>query len=363
MDAQLKTEAPSYEYDPSAGAGSRLSCRVPFYAPHYVQPSPLGVETGYSYRNNSLSAYPFQQKSYYPATSFAEYGDGGIDYDLQGSTYQLLGTENLGIPSNYNTSGTPRGWNTAPQYHRNSLFIEQSETPYSQGSMPYNGSGFPLRTAINSDSRNTSLSTMSLPAPTPTSVPLTAERLLPIPAAQRQTHVPFHRPTDLGTTVNLGGQSAYQPYQGDYVRSSLKSQNMQAVSENGSLASSYLPMPSSSPESIASSQITYGTQQMSMSQQQNEIYTPSSSDGLYQNESSDSSYGHSNNGSKRGSQSSQMTSPDALLPPIATDTLANGQRYVPYEAPNYPAPPSGAMASNISPGGRVLHHTSVTVDN
>lgn len=349
MDAQLKTEAPSYEYDPSVGAGSRLGCRMPFYGPPYVQPSALGVETGYPYRSNSLSVYPIQQKSYYPAPPFTEYGDGGIDYDLRDSTFQFLSTENLGIPSNYTTAGAPRGWNTESQYHRNSLLIEQSDTLYSHGPVSYHGSGFPVRTAINSDSRNMSLNTISLPAPTSISTPLTADRLLPIPATHRQTHVPFHRPTDLAPSISPGGQPAYQPYQGDYLRSSLKSQNIQAVSENGSLASSYLPMPSSSPES--------------MSQQQNEIYIPPSNDGLYQNDSSDSPYGHRSSGSKRGSQGSQTTSPEASLPSIATDTLANGQRYVRYEAPNYPAPPPGALSNSISPGGRVLRQSSITVDN
>jgi hypothetical protein len=353
----MKSEVlPTYDYDSVNGAASRMSCRMPLYGPHYVQPGPLGVDSGYPYRSNPLSAYPFQQKGYFSAVPpFSDFGEPALDYDIHGSTYQVFGAENLGMTSNYSTSGTPRGWSNTPHLPRNSLFIEQSDTPYSHSQMPYHSGGYPLRTTINTEPRIMSLNGVSLPAP------LTTDRMLPMPAKVQAA--PFHRSPD---NILPSTQNVFQPYQGDYLRSSLKSQNMQAVSENEPLASSYLPMPSSSPESIASSQMTYSSQQVSLSsqqQQQSEMYTPPSTDGSYQAESSDSSYGHtggSTSGSKRGSHSSQTMNQETSLPPIATDILANGQRYVPYQSETgYPAPP---MGNNVA-RSRVVHQNSITVDN
>jgi hypothetical protein len=351
MDAQMKTEVPSYDYDTSGSASSRQTCRMPVYG-SYMPPNTLGVDTSYPYRSNPLLSYPFQQKNYYSVPSFGDYGE--VEYDIHGSSYQVFGAENLTIPSNFNTPGAGRSWHTTPQLPRNALFIEQSDTQYSHSQMsPYSGSSFPMRTAINSDTRNITLNSNVPSLPTP----LTADRLLPIPATNRQVQVvSFHRPIESGIPT---GPAGYQSY--DCLRSGLKTHTSSAGSETESLTSSYLPMPSSSPESIASSQMPYVSQQLSISQQQqqSELYTPPGNDGLYQNESSDSSYGPSSSGSKRGSHSSQTTTPETPLPPIASDTLANGHRYVPYHSSTgYPAPP---LVNSIS-AGAIVHQASIAVD-
>lgn len=343
------------------------------YGPQYVLHSPLPVESSYpSFRSNSLSAYPLPSRTYYPIPQFNEYADGEtIEYDVHPS-YQAYGSDNLAMPANFAPSGAPRGWNSAPQVARNSLFLEQSETPYNHGQTAFHGNSFPLRTHGNSESRSLSLNGIATNLP----APLTTDRMLPIPATHRQMTVvaPYHRSSE-GVLPASQTQNGWSNYQGDYSRNTLKSQNMQSISENGSIASSYLPMASSSPESIASSQITFNSQQMSMGQQQQhqqgDMFTPPGTDSMYATESSDSSYGHSSStGSKRGSHSSQAShadpSPLSSLPPIATDALTNGQRYVPYQSNNYPtpfpaAPPLNNLQQNLPPNVSA-HQASILIE-
>jgi hypothetical protein len=350
----MKPEAATYDYDQSGGAASRMNCRLPIsYGPHTFAPqNTLGLDN-YQFRSNSLSAYQFAPKSYYGIPSFGEFTEND-DYSLQGSMYPVFGAENLALTPNYAPSGTPRAWSATPQLPRNSLFIDSPEAPYNHGQMSY------LRANINTESKNMPFcgNNSTLPAPLPT-VPGIVDRLLPIPAPNRTVQVvPYPRPLENGIPVT---QNVYPSYSGDFVRTALKAQNTNSASDNGSLTSSYVPMPSSSSESISSSQIAYNSQTLSINQQQEQPYTPSSSDGLYQNDSSDLSYGHSNSGSKRGSHSSQASNgnTDTSLPPSAThsDMLVNGRPYVPYQSNSYPQPP----INNIS-APSVVHQTSISVE-
>jgi hypothetical protein len=341
----MKPEAATYDYNQSGGAASRINCRLPFsYGPHAcVQDTPLGLGN-YQFRGDSLSAYQFAPKPYYGIPAFGGFTEND-DYGLQGSMFPVFSAENLALASNYTTFGTTRAWSATPQLPRNSLFIDSPETPYNHGQISY------LRANINTESKNMSFggnnSTLSgpLPAPLPI-VPVAVDRLLPIPASNRPVQViPYPRPSENGIPVT---QNVYPLYPGDFVRTSLKAQNTNSVSDNGSLTSSYVPMPSSSPESISSSQIADNSQALSMGQQQEQAYTPPSSDGLYQNDSSDLLYGHSN----RGSQSSQASNDTSLSP----STMVNGRPYVPYQSNSYPQPPM----NNIS-APSVVHQTSISV--
>lgn len=337
-----------------------MNCRMPYGSHSYVPHTSLGLDN-YQHRNNSMSAYSYPPpKLFYGMPPMGEYADESLDYNVHGAVYPILGTENLGLPS-YNLNGAPRGWSATPQLSRNSLFIDSNEATYLPGQVPYHGNGYPLRTSISEPKhlplRDSYTSNLPLTAPIPT-VPTSVDRLLPIPASNRQVQAgTYIRPSENGLP-NLQQTSAYSPYPGDYIRPTRQAQNTSAVSENGSLSSSYVSLSSNSPESIASSQITYSTPAMSINhQQQSEMYTPPSSDGLYQNESSESSYGHSNSGSRKASQVSQSSNSgcETALPP-PSDMLANGQRYVPYQSPTgYPTPPLGNnnMGGNLS--GEIVH--------
>jgi len=354
----MKPEAATYDYDQSGGAASRMNCRLPFsYGPHaYVPNTPLGLDN-YQFRSNSFSAYQFAPKHYYGIPSFGEFAEND-EYSLPGAMFPVFSAENLAIAPNYTTSGTPRAWNTTPQLPRNSLFIDSPEAPYNHGQMSY------LRASINTESKNMSFggnnSSLSgpLPAPLPTAHSA-VDRLLPIPAPNRPVQVvPYPRPSENGIPVT---QNVYPSYHGDFLRTPLKAQNTNSVSDNGSLTSSYVPMPSSSPESISSSQIAYNSQALSINQQQEQVYTPPSNDGLYRSDSSDLSYGHSNSGSKRGSRSSQASNGNTDTSPpqsvTRSDMLVNGRPYVPYQSNSYPQPP----INNIS-APSVVHQTSISVE-
>jgi hypothetical protein len=340
----MKSESAGYDYDPSAS--SRLNCRMMPYGP---QSYGMGVDT-YQYRHNSLSAYQFPVKSYYPTIpQYDAYDD--VEYGLQGSSYPLLPPEHLSIP-NYTTSSTGRGWTPTPQIPKTSLFLEQSESAYNHGQLPYHhgSSAFPLRAAISPEPKSLSLHGLnpSLPAP-----PLPGnDRLLPIPAANRLSQGSFLRAAD---SLLPASPPSYQPYSGVMnasVLNNLKNHSNSTVHE-----SPYISMSSSSPESLNSSQMAYSSSGQVLSSQSQEMYPTTNSESLFTpNESSESSYGHSSPASKRGSQSSHATNADSSLPSISSASLVNRHTYVPspYQS-SYPAPP--IEVQSVAPARH--HSTSI----
>jgi hypothetical protein len=153
-----------------------------------------------------------------------------------------------------------------------------------------------------------------------------SDRVLPLPAANRAVEIgSFLRSSE---TLLPATQAGYQSYNNGLMSTGMlncvKSQNGNSMSDNTSLSTGYLSMPNTSPESLPS-QMAYCSQPMPLSSQQNESYTPPSSDDYYRLGESDSAYGHSSEGSKRGSESSQ--------------NLVNGHPYVRYTVPSpYPTP-------------------------
>jgi hypothetical protein len=329
----MKSESAGYDYDLSAG--SRLSCRmIPFEPQSYG----LGVDS-YQYRNNSLSAFQFPAnpvKPYYPPIpQYSEFGEENVDYGLQGS-FSMLPTEHLSIP-NYTTSATGRAWTPTPQLPKTSLFLEPADSTYNHGQLAYHSSNFPLRPAISPEPKSLSLhGTTSLPTPLTVN-----DRLLPIPAANRQSQGSFLRTTDSLLPTSQPGYQSYNGLISTSMLSNLKNHNNATAYE-----SSYLPMSSSSPESMNSSRMAYSSGHILRSHSQ-EIYQPTNNESLFTpNESSDSSYGHSSPASKRGSQSSHATNTDGSLPSLSNASLVNGHTYIPspYQS-SYPPPPIEIQSS------------------
>jgi len=325
----MKSESAGYDYDLSAG--SRLNCRmVPCGPPSYG----MGMDS-YQYRNNSLTTYQFPInpiKSYYSYNDFEE----NVDYGLH--SYPILPADHLAIPNYAASPG--RGWTTpTPQLPKNSLFLEQPDSAYNHGQSPYHGStSVPLRSATSPEPKCLSLHGLNSSLPIPSS---NNDRVLPIPAANRQPQATFLRSTD---SLLPTSQTGYPPYNGlmsASVLSSLKSQSNATQHE-----SSYMPMSSSSSGSLPSSQLTYSSGQLLNSQSQ-EIYQSNSSEGLFTPvESSESSYGHSSPISKRGSNNSHATNTEGSLPSQSGGALVNGHAYIPspYQA-SYPPPPIEVQSS------------------
>jgi hypothetical protein len=317
----MKSEPAGYDYDLSPG--SRLNCRM---VPCGPQSYGLGLDP-YQYRNNSIPAYQFPIKSYYSYNDFEE----NVDYGLQGSSYSLLPSEHMAMP-NYTTSAG-RGWTTpTPQLPKTSLFVDQPDSAYNHGQLPYHGStSFPLRPAISPEPKSLSLPGFTTSLPTPLT---TNDRMLPIPATNRQSQGSFLRTPESLQPVSQPGYQSYNGLMSASMLNSLKIHSNATPHE-----SSYIPISSSSPESLPSSQMTYSSGQILNSQSQ-ELYQSSNSESLYTpNDPSESSYGHSSPVSKRGSQSSQAANSDDSLPSQSGGSLVNGHTYVPspYQS-SYPPP-------------------------
>ncbi len=331
-EAHIKNDsAGGYDYDLSAA--SRLNCRT---VPCGPQAYGMGLEP-YQYRNNSLSTYQFPInpiKPYYQYSDFEE----SVDYGLQGASFPLMSADHMAL-SNYTTSAG-RGWTTpTPQLPKSSLFLDQSDSAYNHGQLPYHGnSSFPLRPAISPEPK--SLSLHGLPTSLPASL-TNNDRMLPIPAANRQPQGSLLRLSDGLPSVSQPGYQSYNGLMSASVLNSLKNHSNATPHET-----SYIPLSSSSPESIPSSQMTYSSGQVLNSQPQ-EMYQPSNNEGLYHPaDSSESSYGHSSPVSTRGSQSSHAINSDGSLPSQASGSLVNGHVYVPspYQ-PSYPPPPIEVQSS------------------
>lgn len=317
----MKSESTVFDYDFSGGP--RLNCRMVPYGP---QSYGIGLDP-YSYRNNSMSAYQFPinpVKSYY---SFGDYEE-NVEYSLQGS-YQMLPTEHLGMP-NYTTSAS-RGWATpTPQLTKNPLFVDQPDSVYNHGQLPYHsGPSFALRPAISPEPK--SLSLQGLTASLPTQLPGT-DRLLPNPAAKRQPQGSFLRTSD---SLLPASQPGYQSYHG------LTSANVLNNLKNHSNATPHDPqmaMSSSSSEQPTSSQMTYNSGQNMSPQSQ--MYHPAHPGSYFisSGETSESPYIHTP--PSKGSQSSEGGHTGGSSPPQSGGSLVNGQHYVPspYTSSIYPGP-------------------------
>ena len=327
----MKHDPANFEYDSSAGAATRVNCRMVPFGSQYTQQGSLD---GYQYRSNSLSTYPYPQKPYYPPPSYGEFPDGNVEYELETSQMQLMGVENLGMPSSYSAS-IGRVWTPAPQAPKSSPFLDQPEGSYNHGHLPYHGSSYSK--SLSSNGMNS-----SLPAPIPGN-----DRLLPYPATNRPT------PSFLRSS---GSQLAAPPPGFSYngmmntpnMISGIKNSNSNSISESGTLLNGYLPMPCTSPQSLSSSHMVYSSQPLSINSQESEIYTPPSNDGggsggLFPNAepAEESSYAHTRERSKRGSESSQTTNSDGSMAPVSSHgTLANGHEYHRYNPqPTYQPPP------------------------
>lgn len=355
--ATLKIDNPISEYYDSAAA-SRIQCRMVSQGPSQYMtthsPSTINYDL-YQYRNNSSSSYQqYPSKQYYSGVSpFAEY-DENVDYGLQTSPYQLMAPDHMQTTSpstNYGAPGQLRGWTPAPQLPKsNPLFLEQEQPIYGHGQLPYNNAGnFPMRTTMSSESKGMGLSAMPI-LPTPISG---NDRILPNPTANRPAQMNAFLLRNSDGMVPMQ-QQTYQTF-GNYMATNMlnngKTSNHNAVSDNA-----YMPMSSTSPESITSSHIYTGSENsVALGQHQSEIYSPNDGLHYHTSEPSETSYVHSN-GSRRESHSSRPTQHDGSLPSHAEGELSNGHHYVPYQhlSANYPTPPM-----NIPPPAALHPRSSI----
>ncbi|KAK0104054.1 hypothetical protein ONS96_005157 [Cadophora gregata f. sp. sojae] len=244
--AQMKNECATYDFDSSGSAASRINCRtgmIPFGSHSFASQSASIPLDNYQYRNSSLPSYPYMVKPYYHM-SYGDFSEEPADYGLQGP---LMGNDHLSFSSNYiATSSSGRGWTPAPApgslMPKAPLFIEQSNTPYTHNQLPFHG--YPLRGNMNSESKHGSVNGMSATLPPPL-VNTSVDRMLPPvpPSSNRQTQIgPFFRSSDsLPSAATLQSQShSFSDY--SMIRGN-KNNNGETVSDNSSISTGYLPMP------------------------------------------------------------------------------------------------------------------------
>lgn len=308
---------------------------------NYISPAPVPAD-GYCSRNNPITSYQYPPPRYYGVPLCGEFADDNVDYGLQSAPFALLGCDQL-LSSSFPPTSS-RGWAAPPLVTRSGpvspVYLEQ-ESAYNSGvSFP---NAYPPRPTISPEARNSSICGQTVNSSLP--IPVTGtDRVLPIPAANRPTHMnSYLRGANGLPTVS---QAGYQTYEGLINSNNLvstKSINSGAITDNGGSSVSYLPYSSTSPESLTSSQPTYNSQ--SMPQQQNDIFTASNESLFQASESSDSSYGPSSS-DKRASVSRQNNAtPDG---PLSNSNLANGHAYIPYhQQPSYPAPPAATSNSSL----------------
>ena len=304
-------------------------------------PVPLGPD-GVVYRNHSLAAYQLPFKQYYSLSPYGEFADENFEYNLHGASYQMM-PENVVLSSSYVNSNSGRGWTPTPQLpsKNNTLFLEQDAT-YNHGTYSTNNC-LPARSMITSDPKSMSLNSMAiaLPAPIP-------DRVLPNPSTGRQTQAPFLRSGEshsiLPSSQPVRNLDAFSYNNGMMPTGIMnaKSLSSSSVVENNALTQSYLPLGTSVSESLQSSQIS---QYISSSQQQADIYTPSSGNGLYrQRNRSSSSLNDYIPSSRQPPQPSVHSQPNDHSSPPPTPT----HQYVPYISPSYPQPPMEEMPVTLS---------------
>lgn len=323
-----------FGYDQTIAA-PRVQCRIATQGTTYTSPhsSPVDYDS-YPFRGHNMSAYHYS-KPYYPAgvPAFPDFADDTVEYGLHGASYQLLSSDPLGIPinSNFGSAGSNRGWNPATQLPKAAPFFMDQDTAfkpdvvYNQGQPSYHGGSFPTRSPLTPEAKGLSLTAIpSLPAPVAGN-----DRLLPYPSANRQPAQvgAFHRAVDSMSNNVQSGCHSYNNLMTSNMLSGSKAMTFNPVSDN----SSYLPVSSNSPESLASPLINYSgsDHSISLSHHQSDIY--GTNEGLYSgSDPSDSSYGTSSGESKRGSHSSHATSIGGSIPSTTEGNLVNGHAYVPY---------------------------------
>jgi hypothetical protein len=311
---------------------------VPYGPQAYAPPAIALGPDGFPYRQSSLS-YPYQGKGYYGMPSYGEFAEENIDYGLQTASYPLLSTDHMGLGSTFSNIG--RSWTPAPQLPKSGLLFLGDESAYGHAQMPYQNSGYGLRPTISPESKAMSMSGISNSLP---ALVNSTDRVLPIPAHRTS----FLRSNDglPGNAQPVRGLESMHPYSdllNSNIISSSKSLNSNSTSENGSISSPYLPLSQSSPETLPSTHMSCGSQNLSTTNQQNGIYHHGSHGRLYSSITTSSSedlhsgsYGVVSPSSKRPSHGSPAD--DSGSAPSPGD-LANGHSYVPYQHQSYPAPP------------------------
>jgi hypothetical protein len=357
----MKSEGAEYGY---ASAVSRIQCRMNPYGPqhqHYAtsHATPLSPDLYPTYRHSSLSAY--QPIKYYPVSSYSDFADESLDYGIHTSNY-VMNQEGITIP--YSTIGSTRVWSQPQLSKNNSLFVEQ-DSSYSHCQPPYSNN-LPYRPNINSEAK--SLSLLSMATALSPSVNST-DRVLPVPSPAYRTAQMAGPYRSAETSLPLS-QMQYGTFNNNGMMSTnmmdaVKALTSNAASESSPMSSNYLPLSSSPPESVPSSQMSFGAQSVSSTNQQNhDGYTTShesSQHSLYQQGNNSSgnldSYGPSS-GSNRPSISSPNGEDSQSISNHGYGSLVNGNCYIPpvSNQPSYPAPP---MVPS-EPPSQVITRQSVT---
>ena len=364
----MKSDSGDFDYD-STAAVSRIHCRMSPYGPQH-QPysphvTPLGSD-GYPYRNNSLSAYQMPLK-YYNIASYGDFADESVDYGMHASTYPIMNHDPINIPY---SAGNMRSWTQGPQDQKNnSLFVEQ-ESSYNHGQLPFHSNTFPIRTTISPESKSLSLSGISTSLPAPING---TDRVLPFPNSNCPAPI---GPSYLRSTESLLpiSQSQIQYTSNGMMNAGMmntvKALNTSTASENVSNSSTYLPL-SSSPDSVPSSQMSFGNRSVSSSSQHHDGYTASheiSQHSLFHhnNSSNDmSSYGPSSSSSHRPSISSQNNDEDSQSHVgNGSAPLVNGYHYQPPPVSTqtpYQAPPMISDAREMPPAASLTIQPRLSV--
>lgn len=334
----MKTDATDFAYD-SASAGPRVNCRMIPYGPQAYAPQaiPLAPD-GFPYRHSSL-AYPYQGKGYYGMPSYGEFAEVNIDYGLQSASYPLLSTEHINMATSYPSNG--REWTPTPQLPKASLLFLGEEPAYTHTQISYANNGYALRPTISPASKALSMSGISNSLPALVSG---ADRVLPMPTHRTS----FLRsndglPQNAQPNRNLDVIHPYSDLLNNNIINNSKSLNNNSASENGNISSPYVSLSQSSGDDLPTTHVNYGSQNLSTSQQQNDIYNNGSHGRLYSSIATSSSedlhsgsYGVVSPNSKRPSHGSQA---DGSMASSSPGELANGHSYVPYQHQSYPAPP------------------------
>lgn len=349
----MKNE-PEFGYD-SASAVSRVHCRVSPYGPqHHAYNShatSLGQDGFPSFRHNSLSAYQIPVK-YYGIPSYGDFSEEPPDYGMHASNYSIMAQEPISIP--YINAGTTRGWSQPQMSKSNSLFVEQ-DSSYNHCQLPFHTTAYPVRPAISPESKSTSLNGMSTALPLPVNG---TDRVLPAPASYRLTqtggsYVERVRSNDVLPMSQPPMHYSNNGLMNTSMMNAVKGLNATATSENSSLSSSYLPL-SSSPDSVPSSQMSFGAQSVSSTQQTHDTYTPSlesSQHSMFHHRNNSGEldiYGTSSASSHRPSVSSQANGEESqsLSNNSNSGSLVNGSGHYyvpPTNQLSYPAPPMVTM--------------------
>ncbi|KAB8290723.1 hypothetical protein EYC80_008360 [Monilinia laxa] len=359
---------------------SRSMYRVPSNAHfnNYYQASQtvnLGSDS-MNYRHANYANYGYQGTRFL-GLAYETYAEEPADYNLSSpNTFQVATQDPVSV-SSYPTqnNGRTRVNPQAPMY-----LDSEAATNYGQNANynqnPYQS--YNTRSMVDSESKNFCVTgTASLPSyagVSASTVPQTAlnvtngERLLPYPSVNRQ-----YRSTNDGTTSS---QISLQPY--GFMNSSMGSSGkMNGTSIEMPLATSYISVPTSSSQEIttAAAEMAYSSAQLSIGQQDTEIYdTPNHSSSLYYSQTNNSTPDISRYGTSMGSdtpksrQSSQTNTTENSWAANnrkssnSGSLLSNGQSYVPSTSSQYPRPSTPVGMQSHSLLQHPLHITQAQND-